>query len=50
MKLNDLAFSINIGDAQLCHQCAAKQARSRSGLVKGTFTEGQGEKKDPGNL
>lgn len=23
MKLNDLAFSINIGDARLCHQCAA---------------------------
>lgn len=23
MKLNDLAFSINIGGARLCHQCAA---------------------------
>lgn len=32
MKLNDLAFSINIEEAQLCHRCAATQG---GGVVLG---------------
>lgn len=49
MKLNDLAFSINIGDAQLCHQCAEKQTGGVAlGLSKALSQRGR--EKDTGNL